>query len=74
MKDVAPKFRGAFACIGSDGEIHQVRAWVNGDGVLSLFMETDGREVTRSSLGNYFVADRAGVGALFLFCDHPDAP
>jgi len=63
-------YRGSFACIGSDDQIHSVEANLDSGGAVMLMLD-DGRRVRRILKGKY-VAD--GGKPLFLRCDHPDAP
>jgi len=63
-------YRGSFACVGNDGQIHTVEARIDRRCSLMLYLD-DGRRVLRIGRGRYQTAEPP---PLSLICDHPDAP
>ena len=72
MSKKARNYRGSFACVGSDDQIHSVEAKYASNGEVELLLD-DGRPLSRIAQGLY-VTNKADGDRLVLTSDHPDAP
>jgi hypothetical protein len=72
MSKKMPNYRGSFACVGTDNQMHTVEAKYGQGGVMEFTLD-DGRSLTRILRGLY-TTNYGDGDSLVLICDHPDAP